>query len=611
MQKAEHILQAMRKMGEKRIQLTRVYRSLFSEDLFLAAYNKIGRNKGSLTPGTENDTADGMNMKRIHSIIDKLRKERFRFKPVRRTRIPKKDGGTRPLGIPNFSEKLVHEVLRMLLEAYYEPRFRNSSHGFRPGRGCHTALSHIKKKFRGSAWFIEGDISGCFDNIDHEVLMKILSRDIQDGRLLNLIHGCLKAGYMENWSYHKTHSGTPQGGVLSPLLTNIYLHELDTFVENKLIPQYTRGMRRASNPEYQTLSSAIFRARKRGDRETVQALQQQRRRIPSQNTQDQNFRRLTYVRYADDFILGFIGSKAEAQEIKALIARFLRETLHLEMSETKTLITHARTQKAKFLGYAVSIYHADQQTTRRVESRARVRNVNGHVRLGIPYGLVNKRIKRYRRNGKVVGEGGLLIFSDAHIMDAYQRRFRGIAEYYKYAVDRRKLGKLKHVMETTLTKTLAGKFRTTVGKVYRRYGGKLTVDRYEYKTLQVEVPTEKGSRLVHWGAIPLKVEKRFAEPLKDTRQHDRKHERPDLIQRLQATTCELCGSQEDCEVHHVRKMADLKKRWAGRKKKPKWVYLMIAIQRKTLVVCHRCHMDIHVGKPSPNYAKVVLESRMK
>jgi len=162
MQKAEHILQAIRKMGEKRIPLTRVYRCLYSEDLFLAAYNKIGRNKGALTPGTENDTADGMSMRRLRNLIKKLRYERFYFKPVRRAQIPKKSGGARPLGIPNFSEKLVQEALRMLLEAYYEPRFRNSSHGFRPGYGCHTAVSHIKNQFTGTKWFIEGDIRGCF-----------------------------------------------------------------------------------------------------------------------------------------------------------------------------------------------------------------------------------------------------------------------------------------------------------------------------------------------------------------------------------------------------------------------------------------------------------------
>jgi group II intron reverse transcriptase/maturase len=215
MQKAEQILQAVQKMGEKRTPLTRVYRSLFSEDLFLAAYDKIARNRGALTVGTENDTADGMNLKRIQRIIENLRYERFKFRPARRIQIPKKSGGTRPLGIPNFTDKLVQEVLRMILEAYYEPRFRESSHGFRPGRGCHTALTNLRYKFKGVAWFIEGDIRGCFDNIDHEVLMGILARDIQDGRLLKLLRMGLKAGYLEGWQYNRTYSGTPQGGILT------------------------------------------------------------------------------------------------------------------------------------------------------------------------------------------------------------------------------------------------------------------------------------------------------------------------------------------------------------------------------------------------------------
>jgi group II intron reverse transcriptase/maturase len=232
MQKAEHILQAMCKLGEKRIPLTRVYRCLYSEDLFLAAYDKIARNKGALTPGMEDDTVDGMSQRRIHNIIEQLRHERFRFRPSRRIQIPKKSGGSRPLSIPNLSEKLVQEVLRKMLEAYYEPRFRDSSHGFRPGRGCHTALTNIKWQFRGTVWFIEGDIRGCFDNISHEVLMSILSRDIHDGRLLNLIQKSLEAGYVEDWRHHQTYSGAPQGGILSPLLSNIYLHELDEFIEN-------------------------------------------------------------------------------------------------------------------------------------------------------------------------------------------------------------------------------------------------------------------------------------------------------------------------------------------------------------------------------------------
>jgi len=602
MQNAEQILQAMRKLGEKRIPLTRVYRSLYSEDLFLAAYDKIARNQGALTPGTENDTVDGMSLERIRNIIQKLRNERFRFRPSRRTQIPKKSGGSRPLSIPNFSEKLVQEVLRGILEAYYEPRFLDSSHGFRPERGCHTALAYIKRKFKGMAWFIEGDIRGCFDNISHEVLMNILSEDIHDGRMLNIIRMCLKAGYMDDWQYHRTYSGAPQGGIISPLLSNIYLLKLDEFVEKELIPQHTCGEKRVSNPEYSRLGSRLKRARKKGDVDTVKKLEQRIRQIPSQDTHDPNFRRLRYCRYADDWLLGFAGLKSEAEDIKAAIGKFLKDKLQLEMNESKTLITHARTEKAHFLGYAISVYHADDKISPRTGTRTKTRSVNSVIRLGIPYGLVDKRAKRYQRNGKPVHEAGLLHFSDAQIMDVYQQRFRGIAQYYKYAVDRHYLGKLKYVMETALTKTLANKFKVSVSKIYRKYRGTKMVDDRTYKTLQVEVPTKKGNRCIYWGAIPLRVVSPGTKPIDDDigRRNVALSSRTDLIQRLQAEECELCGSQQNCEVHHIRKLDDLKKRWRGRKEKPDWIKRMIALRRKTLVVCHKCHVDIHAGRPTPN-----------
>jgi group II intron reverse transcriptase/maturase len=604
MQKAEQILQAIRKMGEKRIPLTRVYRCLFSEDLFLAAYDKIGRNKGALTPGTEDDTADGMSLKRIHNIIEQLRQEKFRFRPSRRTYVPKKSGGSRPLGLPNFSEKLVQEVLRMVLEAYYEPRFRDSSHGFRPGRGCHTALADLHHKFVGTTWFIEGDIRGCFDNLDRQVLMEILSRDIHDGRLLSLIRMGLEAGYMEDWKYNCTYSGVPQGGVLSPLLSNIYLHELDVFIEDVLIPQYTRGKLRARNPEYRRLKDRMEYARKTGDDQKAQQLEQQLHQLPSQDTYDPNYRRLKYCRYADDFILSFVGPKSEAEAVKATIGTFLKEKLHLEMSTPKTLITHARTEHAKFLGYAISIYQADTMLTPALCGGKLVkrRNINGRVRLGIPYGVVDKWAKRYQRNGKPIQEVAIQYYSDAQIIELYQQRFRGLAEYYKYAADRDQLGKLKYVMEVALTKTLANKFKVSVPHIYRRYRGTRTVGGYTYKTLQVEVPTKDSITTIYWGGISLKVIKPGTEPIDDTiRQRDWviANRRSDLIQRLQASECELCGSQEDCEVHHIHKLSDLKRRWQGRKEKPAWVKSMIAMRRKTLIVCAKCHADIHAGRPTP------------
>jgi group II intron reverse transcriptase/maturase len=596
MQNANQILQAMHKLGEQRQPLTRLYRSLFSEELFLVAYNKLYRNQGALTPGTEDDTVDGMSLRRIRKIIDDLRYERFRFRPARRISIPKKNGRSRPLGLPNFTEKLVQEVLRMLLEAYYEPRFRQSSHGFRPERGCHSALAHVSTHFQGSSWLIEGDIKGCFDHIDHQVLLDILARDIKDGRVLNLIRMMLEAGVMEDWTYHRTYSGTPQGGVLSPLLANIYLHDLDTFIEETLIPQSTRGKKRKKNREYGRLEREMTRAKARHDHHAVTQLQQARRACPSLDTHDPHYRRLSYARYADDFLLGFIGPKAEAEVIKEAIGTFLRERLHLTMSEDKTLITHARTEQARFLNYAISIYHADDKVAKRVTTGVRVRSINGGVRLGIPIGLIHQKAARYQRNGTIISEKQLTEWSDASIIDTFQQRFRGLAEYYKFAVDRADLCLVQHVMEVSLVKTLAQKLRISVFNVYQKYRTTCRIGDQDYAALQVRVPTKRGERLFTWGAIPLKVMPIGSATIEDSIPIERwVNVRADLIRRLQADTCELCGSHEYCEVHHVHKLIDVKRRWAGRRDKPAWVEKMSALRRKTLIVCRRCHHAIHNG----------------
>jgi group II intron reverse transcriptase/maturase len=603
MQKTHEILQAIRKLGVKGTPLTRVYRCLYNPNLYLTAYSKIYSNQGAITPGADEDTLDGMSLKRIHRLIERMKQETFHPTPVRRTRVPKKSGGKRPLGLPNGTDKLVQESLRMLLEAYYEPRFRDSSHGFRPERGCHTALSHIKNKFEGTTWFIEGDIKGCFDNISHDVLLDILKRDIQDGRVTELIRRFLKAGYVEDWEYHKTYSGTPQGGIISPLLSNIYLHELDQYIEDELIPQYTKGKRRATNTTYQYFSERIGKARKRGDMETVRKLEKERRQHPSQKTHDPNYRRLKYCRYADDFILGFIGTREEAEEIKLKIKTFLQERLQLELSDNKTLITHARTQHARFLGYAISIYHANHSLSVRDYDQAKRRNINGVIRLGLPTGLVDERGKAYHSNGKIVSERRLVDGTIPHTIHTYHLRFRGLAQYYKYAVDLHQLGKLDYIMEVALVKTLAHKLRIRVSEVYKRFRSTKVVNEQSYKTLEFKVETRKGTRSYYWGAIPLRTTKVIREPLNDNRGDFENYQyiekRNDLLKRLAADQCEICGAETDCEVHHVRKLADLKKRWQGRKQPPIWVVRMLTMQRKTLVVCHDCHWKIHNGDPLP------------
>jgi len=240
-----------------------------------------------------------MTMGKIERIIDALRHERYRFKPVKRVYIPKKDGKQRPLGLPSWSDKLLGEVVRLLLEAYYEPQFSEHSHGYRPGRGCHTALRDVTVAWTGTTWFIEGDISQCFDRLDHQVMLDTLSERIHDNRFLRLLGQMLRAGYLEDWKWNATLSGAPQGGVVSPILSNIYLDRLDKFVDTVLLPGYTRGVVRRHNPEYSRLKARLADARNRGDHATAHGLRKQLRTLPSVDPSDPGYRRLRYVRYAD------------------------------------------------------------------------------------------------------------------------------------------------------------------------------------------------------------------------------------------------------------------------------------------------------------------------
>ena len=288
-----------------------------------------------MTPGATEETADGMSEDKIDQIIGLMRHERYRFSPARRVYIPKRNGKLRPLGLPTWSDKLVGEVVRLLLEAYYEPRFSGRSHGFRKGRGCHTALREIQSTWTGTTWFIEGDISDCFGSLDHDVMTRILAEKIHDQRFLRLVRNMLRAGYLEDWVRHDTLSGVPQGGVVSPILSCIYLDKLDKFVEQELIPQYTRGASRTLNPEYRETANRLRNARRRGDRASSRELGKRLRGLPSRDPMDPGYRRLKYIRYADDHMLGFIGPKAEAEQIKARLARFLRETPGLELTRTR------------------------------------------------------------------------------------------------------------------------------------------------------------------------------------------------------------------------------------------------------------------------------------
>jgi group II intron reverse transcriptase/maturase len=583
MQTAEVVLSVLRDRGRKGLPCTQLYRQMFNRDLYLLAYGNIYSNQGAMTPGVSEETADGMSEEKIEQVIGLMRQEKYRFSPARRVYIPKKNGKLRPLGMPTWSDKLVGEVVRLLLEAFYDPQFPDSSHGFRKSRGCHTALREIGNTWTGTTWFIEGDISDCFGSLDHDILLGILAEKIQDNRFLRLIRNMLKAGYLEDWDYRDTLSGVPQGGTVSPVLSNIYLDKLDKFVERELIPQYTRGARRRLNPEYVKVQSRMRRARMRGDRAAARDLQRQLRTLPRDDPMDPGYRRLKYLRYADDHILGFIGPKAEAEEIKARLAAFLRETLGLELNQTKTLITHARTQRARFLGYDISVWHCNTRIT------GGRRAINGKIALKVPPHVVKAQCARYRSHGKPWYRSRLQNLDDYDIVRTYGAEYRGVVNYYLLAHDVWRLGVLRWNALTSLLKTLAAKHRSTVTKMAARHKAKIETSDGLRTCFEARKHREgKPDLVARFGGIPLRQNRRAV--IRDPAPAPAPYPRKQLIKRLRKRECELCETGTTVAVHQVTRLKELGKPGPGQ---PAWAALMAKMRRKTLIVCAACHECIH------------------
>ena len=569
-----------------------LYRQMFNKSLYLLAYGNIYSNQGAMTPGPGDETADGMSEAKIEQIIALMRAERYRFAPVRRVLIPKKNGKLRPLGLPSWSDKLTGEVVRLLLEAYYEPQFSGRSHGFRKGRGCHTALREIQQTWTGTVWFIEGDISDCFGSFSHDILLGILAEKIRDNRFLRLIRNMLKAGYLEDWQYHDTLSGVPQGGVVSPVLSNIYLHKLDEFVEKELIPRYTRGDRREKNPEYHRVNGRRQYARKQGNRAQARKAILQMRALPYGDPMDPRYRRLFYCRYADDHLLGFIGPKAEAEQIKAGLATFLRETLALELNASKTLITHARTRAARFLGYQITVQHS---STRLTKGR---RTVNGKVALQVPKDVITAKCAPYRHQGKPWHRPRLLNLDDYDIVRIYAAEYRGIVNYYLLAHNVWRLATLRWNAETSMLKTLAAKHKSTVATMAARHKAKVITGDGPRTCFEARLQrTGKKDLIARFGGIVLKRDKRAV--ITDPAPVPVHPPRKELIDRLRRRWCELCDHGATVTVHHVAKLAQLGKAGPGQ---PAWAALMARKRRKTLIICRPCHDYIHAS-PVANAAQ--------
>ena len=573
---------------------TRLYRYLLRPDIYYVAYQHLYSNKGAGTKGVTDDTADGFSEIYIENIIEALKNERYQPKPVRRTYIKKSNGKMRPLGLPVFTDKLIQEAIRMILEAIYEPIFSGYSHGFRPKRSCHTALAQIKKEFTGARWFIEGDIKGCFDNINHAILVEIINQKIKDARFLKLIRLFLKAGYMEDWKYHETYSGCPQGGIISPILANIYLNELDRHVmkikkefdvatKARYTPEYTKlvGLRKRLHNKIKN-SNGIEREKLIEEYKSATA---QMLKLPAKQCDD---KKIKYVRYADDFLIAVNGNRQDCEKIKQELTEFISTTLKMELSQEKTLITHSNTP-ARFLGYTVRV-RRDQQI--KPKGKFKTRSMNNKVELNIPFKdkiekflFLNGIVKQRSDNGRLepIHRPQLLNRTDLEIVTIYNAELRGICNFYGLASNFNKLIYFNYLMEYSCLKTLAGKHRSKVSKIIAMYKdgtGKWAIP-YETKT---------GIKKMYFANYADCKGKKFTDIIPQTAKNY-SHDVTTLESRLKAKLCEVCGCTESdrYEIHHVNKVKTLKG-------KSEWEKIMIAKRRKTIVVCHKCHMAIHHGE---------------
>ncbi|MEA4904070.1 MAG: reverse transcriptase domain-containing protein [Petrimonas sp.] len=578
----------------------RLYRILFNEEMYHVAYQRMYAKQGNMTAGSDGETIDGMSLARIEKLIDSLKDETYQPNPSRRTYIPKKNGKKRPLGIPAINDKLLQEVVRMVLEAIYEGQFANCSHGFRPQRSCHTAIKQIGVTFCGVKWYVEGDIKGFFDNINHDIMISILEERIADDRFIRLIRKFLNAGYIEDWVFNRTYSGTPQGGIISPILANIYLDRLDKYMAEYAV-KFEKGLRKKKRTEYRHYQRKKGRATKELKSVTTQtereAIIERVRKYDKlilqtepNDEMDSEYRRLRYVRYADDFLCGIIGSKEDAQVVKEDIKNFLSKKLKLELSDEKTLITHSETP-ADFLGFHIRNRKSDH--TKRDSIGRLKRCYSKTVEIKIPQDAIKKKLLVYdvvqikKHNGKEVwkpkARPEFNHNDDLEILERYNSEIRGLYNYFGIARNcSKQMSNFGYIMEYSMYKTFAAKYRTKVKKICKKYKHN-NVFCVKYKTKSGK---EKEMCFYKKG---FKRQSPFSDKSVDNLPNTMTHtSTTSLIDRLKAEKCELCGARDKLEMHHVRKLKNLQG-------KEEWEKHMIARRRKTMAVCGSCHKKIHYG----------------
>jgi len=573
-----------------------LYRLMYKEDLYILAYERIKSAPGNMTPGSDGKTIDGISMSMIQNIIQEMRTEQFQFKPVRTVYIPKANGKKRKLGIPSTRDKIVQEVIRLILEGIYDsphgPYFHETSHGFRPDRSCHTALREIRGKWPALNWFLEGDIQACFDAIDHSVLVSLLRKKMRDERFLNLIWKLLRAGYLDlQEARHDSLAGTPQGGLASPILANVYLHELDEKAEEIRARWERGGKRKHRNPLHRKLSAQKERLVKKGATRTkaFRTLVQRIRSIPAVEVNDPNFIRIKYLRYADDWLIGICGPRTLAEQIKEELKLFLGQDLKLTLSEEKTQITHAREEQAHFLGTRLAIGREGVQrvvTTNNGSKRPiRRRSTGSEIVMTAPK---SDLIKKLHVKGFCTPEGqpttklGWIHLDADQIVVLYSGINRGIQNYYRFADNFGHLAHIQYILKSSLAKTLAAKYKRSVNQIFRRFG--------KVPTLIVKAKDGRRDRQIAFYSNSDWKKQRNGFQVGQT-----------IVDRLQWSVtmrtrsklglpCCICNSVQQVEMHHVRHI-----RKTGGKKPAGFNAILQALNRKQIPVCTTCHQKIHRG----------------
>jgi len=503
------------------------------------------------------------------------------------------------LTVPSTDDKLVQEIIRMLLESIYEPTFSNLSHGFRPKHSCHTALTQVQHHFIGVRWIVEGDIKACFDSFDHHVLIDLLRRRIKDEAFIALMWKFLKAGYMEQWEYHQTYSGTPQGSGMSPILANIYMTELDTFMEEYKSRFDSEPFKRNASKEYEKTARRYRKAKARLDsgdptRDDIREFKEAQKlklSTPYADVLDEHFKKIQYNRYADDFIVGVIGSKQDALQIKEDIRRFLAERLKLTLSDEKTKVTHS-SEKVRYLGYDMAVCRS--KATKRDKNGALKRPWYGKVFLYVPHVKWENKLHEYKAMEVKWAESRgrdfwrpmprkeLMNKTDIEIVSQINSEIRGIYNFYRLAENVGVLSKFYYMMRYSLLKTYAGKYRTVVSKIIRRYmrGG----------VFRVQYSTKGGPKVCEFYHDGFKKQDFGYDNVRDTLpQFVRYDGRNTLANRLRAGVCEMCGGKtEDIRMYHVRSL----KKLTGNTESER---LMMKMRRKSLALCPNCFATTHVN----------------